>query len=452
MLLKSTAAMAALTLALGLAAASPEQASPVCAECVKAHMEHLAGDALRGRGCGTEDEHAASLYIEEELKRAGVAPAFADGMREAATLETPRLASPATIEAGGARLAQGTDFVLLGEYAPIRGKLVKVANPDDAHDLSGAAVFYDHPGRDRPGIAKLRKAGASAVLFPADAQITSQWSQYVAGTGPRTRVVGVENEPVSAPAIVLTETAAQALRQAPDGAPFALNVTLGEPLRRTTYNVVGVLHGTGADADRKALLLSAHYDHLGVRDGVIYHGADDDASGTAAVMEFARILASGPRQRRTVYFGLFGCEEEGTLGATYFRAHPPVPLDQFAMNIEFEMIGNDDPKRSGMLMLTGWERSNLGPTLAEHGAHIGPDMYPQENFFQRSDNYALARMGVVAHTVSAWPVPPTYHQPTDTLDRIDFPFMDQAIGSMVEPVRWLVNSDFKPEWKPGMKP
>ena len=90
--------------------------------------------------------------------------------------------------------------------------------------------------------------------------------------------------------------------------------------------------------------------------------------------------------------------------------------------------------------------------LAEHGAHIGPDLYPDENFFQRSDNYALALKGVVAHTVSAWPVPPSYHDPSDTLDHIDFAFMDQAIGSMVEPVRWLVNSDFKPEWKPGMKP
>ena len=213
-----------------------------------------------------------------------------------------------------------------------------------------------------------------------------------------------------------------------------------------------MIHGTDADADRKALLLSAHYDHLGVRNGTIYHGADDDASGTSAVLEFARILSSGPKPRRTVYFALFGCEESGGLGAVYFRAHPPTTLGDFAMNLEFEMIGNDDPKRPGVLMLTGWERSNLGPTLAAHGAHVGPDLYPEQNFFQRSDNYALAQKGVVAQTVSAWPIPPTYHDPSDTLDRIDFAFMTGAIQSMVEPVRWLADSDFKPEWNAGQKP
>jgi Zn-dependent M28 family amino/carboxypeptidase len=169
-------------------------------------------------------------------------------------------------------------------------------------------------------------------------------------------------------------------------------------------------------------------------------------------MEFARVLASGPRPRRTVYFALFGCEESGGLGAVHFRAHPPTTLSDLAMNIEFEMIGNDDPKRPGVLMMTGWERSNLGPTLAEHGAHVGPDLYPEQNFFQRSDNYQLALKGVVAQTVSAWPIPPTYHDPSDTLEHIDFAFMEQAIGSMIEPVRWLVNSDFKPEWKEGMRP
>jgi hypothetical protein len=454
MLLRSIVRTVALAAVLGLAPpASPGPAPAVCAECVKAHMEHLAGDALRGRGCGTADEHAASLYIEAELKKLGVKPAFATGMRQAVALETPRPVGPVTIQAGGARLDMGTDFLLYGEYAPLSGRLVKVVNADAAHDLAGAIVFYDHPGRDRIGVVKLQKAGAGAVLYPADAQITEHWSQYAMSARPRARVLGVKSDPtVGGAVMLLSEKAAQTLRQAPDGAPFALNVKLGEPERRTTYNVVGVLHGTDPDADRKALLLSAHYDHLGVRNGVIYHGADDDASGTAAVMEFARILAKAPRPRRTVFFGLFGCEEEGTLGATFFRVHPPIPLDRFAMNLEFEMIGNDDPKRPGMMMLTGWDRSNLGPALAEHGARIGPDMYPEQNFFQRSDNYALARLGVVAQTISAWPIPPSYHDPSDTLANIDFPFMDQAIGSMVGPIRWLVNSDFRPEWKPGMKP
>ncbi|MFI4950760.1 MAG: M28 family metallopeptidase, partial [Caulobacterales bacterium] len=221
---------------------------------------------------------------------------------------------------------------------------------------------------------------------------------------------------------------------------------------RTTYNVIGVRRGSGPEADRQAILLSAHYDHLGVRDGEIFHGANDDASGTAAVMEFARILGRGPAHRRTVYFALFGCEEEGGLGARYFLNHTPVPTSDMAANLEFEMIGVDDPTSPGALMLTGWERSNLGPTLQAHGARIGPDPYPEQHFFQRSDNYQLALQGVVAQTVSAWPVPPTYHAVSDDLAHVDLNFMDQVIGSLVDPIRWLLDSDFLPTWNPNEKP
>ncbi len=123
-----------------------------------------------------------------------------------------------------------------------------------------------------------------------------------------------------------------------------------------------------------------------------------------------------------------------------------------AANLEFEMIGLPDPKRPKTLMLTGWERSNLGPALKERGAEIGPDLYPEQNFFRRSDNYQLALKGVVAQTISAWPLPPTYHQPTDTIANLDLVFMSEVIQSLAGPIDWLVNSDFRPEWLPGMKP
>jgi aminopeptidase YwaD len=183
---------------------------------------------------------------------------------------------------------------------------------------------------------------------------------------------------------------------------------------------------------------------------VIFHGANDDASGTAAVMEFARILGKTPARRRTAYFVLFGCEEERGLGARYFLAHSPV--QGFVANLEFEMIGVDDPKHPGFLMLTGWDRTDLGPTLAAHGARLGPDPYPEQHFFQRSDNYQLALQGVIAQTVSAWPIPPTYHAATDDLAHVDLAFMDQVIGSLIQPVTWLLDSDFVPVWNPGQKP
>jgi len=86
------------------------------------------------------------------------------------------------------------------------------------------------------------------------------------------------------------------------------------------------------------------------------------------------------------------------------------------------------------------------------GALVTADPYPEQNFFRRSDNYQLAKKGVVAQTVSAWAMPPTYHQPTDDLAHIDLPFMARVIQSMAGPVDWLLNSDFRPAWNPGGKP
>ena len=97
---------------------------------------------------------------------------------------------------------------------------------------------------------------------------------------------------------------------------------------------------------------------------------------------------AGPKPRRTVIFALFGSEETGGQGSTYFLQHPPVPLKQIAVNLEFEMLGRADPAVSAdTVWLTGWERSNLGPMLAARGAKLIGDPHPAQNFFARSDNY-----------------------------------------------------------------
>ena len=90
--------------------------------------------------------------------------------------------------------------------------------------------------------------------------------------------------------------------------------------------------------------------------------------------------------------------------------------------------------------------------LKQHGALLGPDPYPEQHFFERSDNYALALKGVVAHTAAGWGTPPTYHQPDDDLQHLDLSFMTAAIQSLVEPVRWLADSDFTPAWNKDGQP
>ena len=228
-----------------------------------------------------------------------------------------------------------------------------------------------------------------------------------------------------------------------------------EQTRKETWNAIGILRGTSNP--EQVILLTAHLDHLGIGPAVNgdnnYNGADDDASGTTAVLTLAHILATGPRSKRTIVFALFGSEEIGGFGNRAFLQHPPVPLSSIVANLEFEMIGRPDPAvPAGTLWLTGFDRSNLGPELAKHGAHLVNDPHPKEQFFQRSDNYALAKQGIIAHTVSSFGLHKDYHQPSDELRAIDFNHMTNAIASMVGPIRWLADSKWKPEWNPGRKP
>jgi len=227
--------------------------------------------------------------------------------------------------------------------------------------------------------------------------------------------------------------------------------------RTETWNVVGILRGSDAKTQQDAILLTAHLDHLGIGPAVngdsIYNGADDDASGTTAVIELARTLSRGKRPKRTILFVLFGSEELGGPGNKYFLEHSPVPLDHIAVNLEFEMIGRPDPAvPAGQLWLTGFERSNLGPELVKHGAHLVADPHPKEEFFQRSDNYALAQRGIVAQTISSFGLHQDYHRPSDELSKIDFNYMTTVIESMVKPVSWLADTDWKPAWTAGGKP
>ena len=128
-----------------------------------------------------------------------------------------------------------------------------------------------------------------------------------------------------------------------------------------TWNVLGKIVGT-SEKDQ-VVLLSAHLDHLGMKNGKTYPGADDDASGTVAVMELARALAAEPKPSRTVVFALWGSEEEGMVGSRYFLKNPTFELKNIVANLEFEMIARPDPKveaRPAMALGLGAHRPGAG--------------------------------------------------------------------------------------------
>jgi Zn-dependent M28 family amino/carboxypeptidase len=255
--------------------------------------------------------------------------------------------------------------------------------------------------------------------------------------------------------IALRKEALDTVLALPAGARAEFTGAVEQSDGGATWNAIGVLRGT--DTDGEAIMLSAHLDHLGVNESLtgdkIFNGADDDASGCVAVLELARVLAAGKRPRRTVYFICFGSEERGGFGARYFISNSPVPLEKIVADFNFEMLGRPDAKvPPGTLWLTGYERSTLGPELVKQGAALVADPHPDQNFFQRSDNYTLAQRGVIAHTVSSFGLHTDYHRVSDDVSKIDFPFMTRSINSLVKPIQWLSNTRFRPEWLPGQKP
>jgi hypothetical protein len=466
---RGRAAPVAALLALLLARAASGDNPAVRPEAVRAHVEFLAGDALNGRGSGTRDELIAAMYAASQLRQFGVEPAGdGGGYIQNVDLVRRELAGPPSVVVASSsgpetRFGHGREVVVAAMAGPrVEGPLQKLEAGGKVR--AGAAVLLPSgavdPKTGRPGIAEAIERGAAIVLAVADPQIKQQWPSLGARIPPLAAFLAAFGEapPDSRPTVVLLDAdAARVVGALPDGARVRVEGELKPMERGATRNVVARLPGSDPKRAAEAVLLSAHVDHLGVGEPVdgdaIYNGANDDASGVAAVLELARALAAGPRPERTVLFALFGSEEQGGYGAAYFRERPPVPLDRIVANVEFEEIGLPDPKvPAHTLWLTGWERSDLGPTLAAHGARLVADPHPEQDFFRRSDNYVLARRGVVAHTVSSGALFPQYHRPSDEPGILDYGHMAEAIGSLIEPIRWLLDSDYRPRWRAGGKP
>jgi len=233
--------------------------------------------------------------------------------------------------------------------------------------------------------------------------------------------------------------------------------TIPAERRRPSVNVLGVLEGSDPVLKNEIVLIDAHFDHIGTGLAIggdsIYNGADDDASGVTAVLEIARQLSTGLAPRRTVLFVATTGEEVGMFGTRWFIDHPPIPLSQFVGNMEIEMIGRPDSLAGGpgKAWLTGFERSNMGEQLAAAGIPIVADRRPDQHFFERSDNIAFARRGIVAHTLSSYNMHTDYHQPTDDVSRIDIDHMVAVVNAAAQATRLLADGP-KPEWKPGGAP
>jgi len=432
--------------------------APPAAVELKATVEALTGPAMDGRRSGTTGGDLAAERIAEWFKAAGLQP----GGERGSFFQSFVVTTATRVAPGTALAIKGRMLDLGRDWAPHGGSLRETVNGDVVfvgYGVSAPGAGYDDWAgvdvRDRIVLAldgapahlagvrasrldKLiaaRRAGARALLLVADSLPT------LGATAATVRVVSATLTPAAADALlapagttVARLAATIAERRAPASTPLAgarveIRVAL-ELADRSAVNVIGILPGMDPALAGEALVFGAHYDHLGLSNGAVYPGADDNASGTAVVVGLARAFAAAGPRPRTLVFALFGAEEVGLVGSGRYVKAPAVEIARTAAMLNFDMVGR---LRDGKLTVGGVESgSTLRAVVKEAARATGVSPSLRDSPYGPSDHsqfYGAGTPVLFFHTGAH----PDYHKPTDTADKIDAAGMARiaALGAAI---------------------
>src|ERR1700691_33724 len=470
-------ATASVALMAALAAAQTDPAiqqisSRLTPNDLKADVSFLASDLLQGRATPSPGLDIAAEYIAAQFRRAGLEPAGDDGYFQTAlyanvtpnleglelTLETAgntvrahpeSMALQQAFAADVSRLpmvkATGSDAAAIAALTPeqVRGKVLVLDFSQDANPRAMMPVMRQLPAtaaRLQPALVALLRAGASPSAMTARLREMSPSS--------------------STPVLIVWDDAIRAALAATGTTDAAISVHIPPPtvVPVKLHNVIGVLRGSDPALRDTYALVTAHYDHLGVRgagDGDhIYNGANDDGSGTASVIEIAQALAALPaRPKRSIAFIAFFGEELGLVGSRYYGAHTVFPLAKTVADLNLEQLGRTDVDGGssvGLVNVTGYDFSTITGTLRQAGQDTGLQVVKNAQlnvrYFAQSDNQALADAGVPAHTLSVGYAFPDYHQPGDEWPKLDYENLAKVDLTVALAVFRLANSLETPQW------
>ena len=477
----------------------------VSAADLKSYVEVLASDRLKGRAVGEPGNRQAEEFICQALQKNGVTPAGADGScYQPVELTQPALGSRSRLVVRTADGAIRHEFRSGPEFYPLpdtgsgeaTGRLVFVN-----HGITTAnGTHDDYAGIDATGAILLILDGApEALRGDRTAQLASKL-QNAAAHGARGLLV-VTERPAAAeqvwpdsdgsprsltyrltsdlrstpPLATLSEQAARPVRDAL-ARHERLDATLTPDLNGKTVtvrNVLGVVEGRDPDRRGEMIVVGAHLDHDGTdAQGRIYNGADDNASGTAAVIAaaaaMARAAAAGERPARSVVFALWNGEEKGSLGAFAFVAAPQ-PARRVVANLNLDMVGRNEEVPDGgdwrflgmpkvaasasvnTLHVLGYSYSpDLAAGVREANETIGLTLkedfdYGIHNLVQRSDHWAFLSRGIPALFLTTG-LHPDYHTPDDDTARLDFGKLTR-IARLAARAAWIIADGAEPALK-----
>ena len=446
-----------LLLASRAAAQSPAgtAAATITPQDVQKRIEFLASDQLKGRDTPSPGLEMAAEYIAKQfaaygLKPGGDANTFIQRWPfKTSTLDVAKVSAELRgtaprklvyaeeyfiVPAPGADSLAG-ELVFGGVAAAGASAKPTYANNVVAMYLPGASMEQEWLQRLQAGFIAAMSGGARGVVFILDPAFNKDAIANV--------VSNISGAQVPLPVLAVrydvardwlkqhnvdietikTATEATALGKASFGLRMGMTGTESTP-----PNVVGILEGSDPELKNTYVVYSAHMDHVGVgrpdaKGDSIYNGADDDASGTSAVMEIAEAFASmQTKPKRSLIFVLVSGEEKGLFGSAHFVKNPPVPAKQMVANINVDMIGRNAPDTT---VAIGQDYSSLGPTMqAINKAHpelkltVAPDLWPEENLFVRSDHFNFAKAEIPAIFFTSG-LHGDYHKPSDEPKTID---------------------------------
>jgi hypothetical protein len=417
---------------------------PADVEAVRTTLDFLASDELAGRDTPSPGLERAVEYAVERWKKAGLVPASEQGF--VLRYEMP-----------GWRVANGDLRATLqledGRTVELRGeKDLRLFKMGDAVATQAEPVFlrsWVDAARDTPE-SKAAKSWAKLLELDGDSAL------WKALAGDREILAG-RRRPQAPKGMPMIAVRAGAL---PEGkftaslsAPAPNEVTLALP------NVVALVRGS--EKPDEIVLVSAHIDHVGIglpqRGGkdAIHNGADDDATGSTAVILLAeRFAARKTKPKRTLAFALFSAEEKGLMGSAALAENPPFPLERIAVNLNLEMLGRPEPGKRFYAWFTGVSQSDFAAraTPAFLAAGLEVVEFPMgEQLFFASDNASFARKGVVAHSISAGSLHDDYHQPSDEPARIDVEHMAAAIAGIERAIDAFDAAEDRPSYTEAAK-
>jgi hypothetical protein len=462
-------------------------AATIRAEDVRAHVDFLAGDSLRGRATPSPGLEAAAEYIAARFRAWGLRPAgdsrtFVQRFPLRANV-VPDVERRLVLHAGGreTRWAYGRDyFAFAARGVATDARPVFFAGPVRGagplpEAVRGAVVVYDWPGSPIeelglviPAVTAVFEAGAAGMVLVHDAGVAADSIGWFATQ------MEASNQTLPFPMAGLREAPAwemfraagldlDSLRRRPAGSGVVAlpGVRLEmNGLARTVIsrapNVIGIIPGSDPRLRDTYVVVTAHFDHVGVghpdaRGDSIFNGADDNASGTAALLEAAEAFASlRARPARSILFLAVSGEEMGLQGSVQWVEHPTVPLDRVVANVNLDMVGRNSPDT---LIVMGQEYSSLGALTTRVGAahpEIGfalPTRMgdPKLGWFSRSDHVAFVRAGIPALFLTSMPHP-DYHRATDDPSRLDMDKVTRVARTLFHLVHIIASDPEKPLW------